>query len=94
MSVYETEDEGGVLSWTAVEHLVGDICYGGNITEQQDKTALKALLSKYCHTHFRPGHGKVGLVVQFHLTLVYAFGMCHSVEYKCFRVYICLNNMV
>ena len=43
--------EGGVLSWAIVEHLLGDICYGGKVTDLQDLASLKALLSKYCHAH-------------------------------------------
>jgi len=51
--------EGGVLSWAIVEHLLGDICYGGKITDLQDLAALKALLSKYCHVHCYNEQGQV-----------------------------------
>lgn len=36
------------VPWSAVYHLVGDICYGGKITDAQDMKILKALLRKYC----------------------------------------------
>lgn len=58
----EGKDGGGVLSWPMVEHLVGDICYGGRVIEQLDRTALSALLSKYCRTHVSSEHKKVGLL--------------------------------
>ena len=42
----------GSLSWSAVKCIVGDICYGGKITDAQDALSLKALLFEYCYKQF------------------------------------------
>ena len=39
--------EGGI-PWDAVRQLVGDICYGGKLTDAQDMRTLRALLNKFC----------------------------------------------
>ncbi len=42
------DQDNGVLSCSTIYHLVGEICYGGKITDTEDMNALRALLRKYC----------------------------------------------
>lgn len=41
-------EEGRQIHWDAVHHLVGEICYGGKVTNTQDLRTLRALLHRHC----------------------------------------------
>ena len=48
------------IPWPAVHHLVGEICYGGKVTDAQDMRTLKALLVKNCSPQsITEGYGDV-----------------------------------
>ena len=36
------------ISWSTVHYLAGEICYGGRVTDSQDRHCLRALLHEFC----------------------------------------------
>ena len=50
----------GEIPWHAVHHLVGEICFGGKVTDPQDVRALRALLVKTCSpSSINEGYGSI-----------------------------------
>ena len=48
-SVFKEQDRSkDSIPWHAVHHLVGEICYGGKVTNAQDMRTLRALLYRNC----------------------------------------------
>lgn len=67
-NVFKDQIVGDGIPWHAVHYLVGEICYGGKVTDAQDMRTLRALLVKNCSPQsITEGYRDVKVCPQFKL---------------------------
>ena len=47
--VLSSSSSSSAIPWSAVHHLVADVCYGGRVTDRDDQHCLSSLLKRYCN---------------------------------------------